>query len=63
MDCTFCPDPVDETGEDVYREARSWVTGPKLDHPVLREQTGRVAHGDCIRKLIQGQAPDQEPMI
>lgn len=42
-----------------YREVTSWVTGPKLQHPVLREQTGRRAHKKCIEKLINGQAPDQ----
>lgn len=63
MDCAFCPREIDPDGEDIYREVQSWVHGPKLDGPVLREQTGRIAHGDCIRKLIEGQAPDQEMLI
>lgn len=46
----------------IYREVRSWVTGPKLQGPVLREQTGRIAHASCIRKLIDGEAPDQQPI-
>lgn len=63
MDCPFCQREVDPDSPDVYHEAVSWVTGPKLDHPVLRERTGKVAHKDCIEKLIDGQAPDQEPII
>lgn len=64
MDCAFCGRPVEEGREDeVYREVKSWVTGPKLDHPVMREQTGRVAHASCIRKLKEGQAPDQEELL
>lgn len=64
MDCAFCPDKI-EAGEqaDVFREVRSWVSGPKLDGPVLREQTGRVAHKRCVDKLIDGQAPDQETLV
>lgn len=63
MDCPFCTNPVDPDDPDNYQEAVSWVTGPKLDHPVLRERTGRVAHQTCIDKLVDGQAPDQETLI
>jgi len=63
MDCVFCNHPVDPDDPENYHEAKSWVTGPKLDHPVLRERTGRVAHKTCVEKLVDGQAPDQEPII
>ena len=46
--------------EAVYREVTSWVHGPKLQGPVLRTQTGRLAHRECINKLIEGQSPDQQ---
>jgi hypothetical protein len=63
MDCPFCSREVDPDDPDNYQEATSWVTGPKLDHPVLRERSGRVAHKACIEKLVDGQAPDQETII
>lgn len=63
MDCTFCSRPVDPDDPENYHEAVSWVSGPKLDHPVLRQRTGVVAHKDCIDKLVEGQAPDQETII
>lgn len=44
----------------VYHEVVSWVTGPKLQSPVLRSRTGRLAHTTCIEKLLNGQSPDQE---
>ena len=46
----------------IYREVSSWVTGPKLQSPVLRLRTGRIAHKTCIEKLLDGEAPDQEPV-
>lgn len=63
MLCEFCKKPVDENAPYTYREVKSWVTGPKLDGPVLRRQTGKLAHGECIKKQILGQAPDQEPIV
>lgn len=44
----------------IYRQVSSWVTGPKLQSPVLRSQTGAVAHRSCIEKVINGQSPDQQ---
>jgi len=57
--CAFCPEPLDADDTTIYHEVKSWVTGPKLDGPVLREQTGQLAHKSCIQALIAGQAPDQ----
>lgn len=57
--CAFCPEPLDADDVTVYHEVKSWVTGPKLDGPVLREQTGVLAHKSCIENLMHGQAPDQ----
>jgi hypothetical protein len=61
--CEFCPNPVDDDDPDTYREVKSWVHGPKLDHPVMREQTGKVAHGDCVRMVMNGVAPGTEPLF
>ena len=62
--CALCFGTIDpaqiDDPEAIYREVTSWVHGPKLQSPVLREQTGKLAHKDCIDKLLNGQAPDQE---
>jgi len=62
--CDFCG--VDLTAQELddpdlnYREVHSWVTGRKSQSPVLRQQTGRLAHVACVKKLIDGEAPDQQ---
>lgn len=61
--CEFCHEPVNDDDPDMYREVKSWVHGPKLDGPVMREQTGRVAHGDCVRMVMNGVAPGTEPLF
>lgn len=62
--CYYCIKPfTSEENDDpdaTYRQVESWVTGPKAQSPVLREQTGRRAHKACIDKLIDGQAVDQD---
>lgn len=59
MKCAFCSEFVDPESPDTYREVTSWVHGPKLDGPKLRDQTGRMAHKSCIDRLVSGQSPDQ----
>lgn len=61
--CEFCFKPVNDDDPDMMREVTSWVSGPKLDHPVMREQTGRIAHGECVRMVINGVAPGTEPLF
>jgi hypothetical protein len=61
--CHFCKKDVDLDDEELFRQVTSWVNGPKLDGPVLREQTGAFAHHYCIEMLIHGQAPDQEGLF
>lgn len=62
--CAFCFEQLSaqeiDDPEAVYRQVTSWVHGPKLQGPVLRMQTGKLAHKPCIEKLINGQAPDQQ---
>lgn len=66
LGCKFCfksftVEEIDNP-ELTYREVASWVTGPKSDSPVLRERTGRMAHKECVEKVVNGVAPDQEPL-
>lgn len=61
--CAFCPVVVDEENSENYREVSSWVNGPKLDGPKLRDQTGRVAHKHCVENITLGQAPDQPELF
>jgi hypothetical protein len=63
--CHFCGELIGSDFDDpdsIYREVSSWVTGPKLQSPVLRTQTGHIAHVECVRKLLDGEAPDQEEL-
>lgn len=57
----FTPEDLDDP-ELTYTHVESWVTGPKLQGPVLRRQTGKKAHTRCIHKIIDGEAADQEPL-
>lgn len=61
--CHFCGEGIENLDDPdaIYREVSSWVTGPKLQSPVLRSHTGRIAHATCVRKLLDGEAVDQEP--
>lgn len=62
--CPMCLERLTPEVKDdpnaIYHEVVSWVTGPKLQSPVLRAQTGRIAHKTCIDKVLNGQSPDQE---
>lgn len=57
--CSFCYQPCNIDEVETYREVASWVSGPKLDGPKLRHQTGRIAHQACVDRAVAGQAPDQ----
>lgn len=61
--CWFCLEGVTLDDPETYRQVTSWVNGPKLDGPVLREQSGLVAHKKCVDNLIAGQAPDQPELF
>lgn len=64
--CAACGERISASDLDdpdsIYVEVKSWVTGPKLQSPVLRERTGQLAHKDCIIKMLDGEAPDQQPI-
>lgn len=61
--CSFCFKLTDQDDPETYHEVTSWVNGPKLDGPKLRQQTGSIACKSCIDKLVVGQAPDQEGLF
>jgi hypothetical protein len=61
--CRFCLNGLNPDDVDTYHEVKSWVSGPKLDGPKLREQTGNYAHKSCIDLLVAGQAPDQDRLF
>lgn len=64
--CSMCREKFFSGEKDdpdaIYVEVSSWVTGPKLQSPVLRSHTGRYAHSRCVQKVLDGEAPDQEPI-
>lgn len=60
--CAFCELPCSPDHSDTFHEVTSWVHGPKLDGPKLREQTGRIAHKYCVELAVSGQAADQPKM-
>lgn len=64
--CAMCHKQITPEESDdpnaLYLEVASWVTGPKLQSPVLRSRTGRVAHVTCVHKIIDGEAADQLPL-
>jgi hypothetical protein len=57
----FTPEEIDDP-DAIYIEVSSWVTGPKLQSPVLRSHTGKRMHAACVRKQIDGESPDQEAL-
>lgn len=61
--CEFCPEPVDADDPETYQQVTSWVNGPKLDGPKLRERSGLMAHKKCIDHLVHGQAADQPELF
>lgn len=61
--CNFCFNNIDPDDEDTFKQVTSWVSGPKLDGPKMREQTGRLAHKSCIDLLSKGQDPLEQPRL
>jgi len=57
--CALCGQRCNFEDPDTYHEVTSWVHGPKLDGPKLRQHTGNIAHKACIDATVAGQAVDQ----
>lgn len=58
-ECPLCKQPIEVHDPRNWKEVTGWVGGPKKDSMRLRQDTGRVAHDDCVQKLQAGQAVDQ----
>lgn len=61
--CALCQKPVSNTNPELWYEIVGWVHGAKKDSLCLRELSGLVAHGECIKKAKAGVAPDQESLF
>ena len=61
--CGLCGFIVDKNALDTWKEVKGWVGGPRKDSMRLREDTGRYAHNECVAKVQQGQAVDQDNLF
>lgn len=64
MKCAICDQDISLRPDvEVYKEVKGWVGGPKKDSMRLREDTGRVAHADCVAIMAIGQDPTQPDLF
>jgi hypothetical protein len=67
IQCVFCGRPVAPRAEDTYREQQGWSVNRSAggaNQLSLRRETGRYAHGACIRLAVRGVDPrDQGVML
>ena len=61
--CGLCQQWVSADETAFWKEVTGWVGGPKKDSMRLRQDTGRIAHNECVRRMSEGQAPDQPDMF
>lgn len=61
--CELCENDLDLDDPTIFYQVAEWVSGPKRHGAVLRQYTEKVAHAECIQKVMQGQSPDQEPLF
>lgn len=57
--CILCYQSIDKYSASAWKQITGFVGGPKKDSMRLREDTGRYAHEECVKKLSAGQAIDQ----
>jgi len=66
-ECTFCGKAVDPNIRGNYVEQTGWSvtrSAGGLNQLSLRKETGRYAHGACIRLAVRGVDPrGQEAML
>lgn len=63
MKCELCDQPVNLDSPDTHHQILEWVRGEKKHGGRAREYTGKVAHEDCVDKIVMGQNPEQEPLF
>ena len=65
--CALCDKPVEPRGADVFVEQSGWSVNRSAggsNQLSLRKETGRYAHGSCVRLAIRGISPrDQGAML
>jgi hypothetical protein len=65
--CTFCGKPLHPRAVDVFAEQTGWSvnrTAGGSNQLSLRRETGRYAHGACIRLAVRGVDPrDQGALL
>lgn len=61
--CVYGGEPINPHDEGVYKKVSGWVTGPKADSMILREDVGEYACRTCINRLKLGQAADQPDLF
>lgn len=61
--CLLCEQAIDIDDPTIWRQVTGWVHGPKRDSLTMRDDTGNVAHDECIHKLKEGQAVDQPSLF
>ena len=64
--CPFCQQPCPTRGHDIYIEQSGWSRlreGGGSNQLSLRKQTGRSAHGVCVRRAVMGVSQDQGTLI
>lgn len=57
--CALCDRDIDLNDHTNWKEVRGFVGGPKKDSMALREDTGNVAHDNCVKAAKAGQLPAQ----
>lgn len=55
--CNPCGRPCSSDDTEVYRQATIWIAGAKSNLSALREYTGTVRCGLCMRDAQAGQGP------
>lgn len=67
IDCALCGVPVLPRDPDTYREQSGWSVNRSAggsNQLSLRKETGRYAHGRCIRLAVRGiDVTTQETML
>ena len=57
MNCFFCDRPLNPNTRGVFTEQSGWSVNRSAggsNQLSLRRETGRYAHGPCVRLAIQG---------
>ena len=61
--CPLCSNSINKDDPTNWKQVVGFVGGPKKDSMRLRQDTGILAHDACVKKLAEGQAPDQPSMF